>query len=71
MRRLLRLPPGETIRVPLLEQLHAQLGLALLDSKFLHPTTAESRTMDSAEQLPPEALCTHHFVPGFVETSRP
>lgn len=67
VRRVLRLPPRETIRAPMLEQLHAQLGLALLDSRFLHPTTAEHRTMDSAEQLPPEALCTHHFVSSWVE----
>ena len=51
----------------MLEQLQSQLGIQVLDSKLLHPTTAERRTLDSVEDLPPEALCTHHFVSSWVE----
>ena len=39
----------------MLEQLQSQLGIQVLDSKLLHPTTAERRTLDSVEDLPPEA----------------
>ena len=66
------LGPAATIRLPMLAQLRAQLGVVVLDARHLHPTTAERRIeARSAEELPPEALCTHHFVPGLVETSRP
>ena len=51
----------------MLQQLRTQLGVQLLDAKYLHPTTAERRTADSAEELPAEALCTHHFVSSWVE----
>ena len=72
VRRLLRLGPAATIRLPMLAQLRAQLGVVVLDARHLHPTTAERRIeARSAEELPPEALCTHHFVPGLVETSHP
>ena len=50
----------------MLQQLRTQLGVQLLDAKYLHPTT-ERRTADSAEELPAEALCTHHFVSSWVE----
>ena len=66
------LGPAATIRLPMLAQLRAQLGVVVLDARHLHPTTAERRIeARSAEELPPEALCTHHFVPGLVETSHP
>ena len=72
VRRLLRLPRAATIRLPMLEQLRARLGVVVLDARHLHPTTAERRVeARSAEELPPEALCTHHFVSSYVETSRP
>ena len=72
VRRLLRLPQAATIRLAMLEQLRARLGVVVLDARHLHPTTAERRVeARSAEELPPEALCTHHFVPSYVETSRP
>lgn len=67
VRRLLRLRYNDTIHSYMLQQLRRQLGITLLDSKLLHPTTAERRTLDSANELPPEALCTHHFVSSWVE----
>ena len=68
VRRLLRLPQNGTIRAPMLGALRRQLGVELLDSKLLHPTTAERRIeARSADELPPEALCTHHFVSSWVE----
>lgn len=67
IRRLLRLQHNDTIQRHMLRQLRRQLGITLLDSNMLHPTTAERRTLDSADELPPEALCTHHFVSSWVE----
>lgn len=67
VRRLLRLRYNDTIHSYMLDQLRRQLGITLLDSKLLHPTTAERRTLDAADELPPEALCTHHFVSSWVE----
>ena len=43
VRRLLRLPQAATIRLPMLEQLRARLGIVVLDARHLHPTTAERR----------------------------
>lgn len=43
-----------------------QLGMVVLDSKILHPVTAERRKEDSRSQLPDEAICTHHFVSSWV-----
>ena len=40
--------------------------MRVLDSKYLHPVTAERRKQDSVDQLPSEALCTHHFVSSWV-----
>ena len=44
----------------------AALGLTLLDARWLHPVTAERRTEDRPGDLPPEAVCTHHFVSSWV-----
>ena len=43
-------------------------ALMLIDE---HKETERRIEARSAEELPPEALCTHHFVPGLVETSHP
>jgi hypothetical protein len=53
----------------MLERLHGQLGIRVLDAKVLHPVTAERRKLDAIDQLPPEALCTHHFVSSWVAHS--
>ena len=66
LRRLLRLPPDGTISSSMLETLRSQLGIVILDSKWLHPVTAERRTADATDQLPKEAMCTHHFVSSWV-----
>ena len=66
VRRLLRLPDAATVTAPMLEQLQAALGLTLLDARWLHPVTAERRTEDRPGDLPPEAVCTHHFVSSWV-----
>ncbi|KAL1527193.1 hypothetical protein AB1Y20_015872 [Prymnesium parvum] len=66
VRRLLRLPPSTQITSSMLAHLREHLGVWVLDAKYLHPVTAERRKEDSRDQLPPEAVCTHHFVSSWV-----
>ena len=55
----------EAAERPLLHA-RAALGLRVLDARWLHPVTAERRTEDRPGDLPPEAVCTHHFVSSWV-----
>jgi len=67
LRRMLRLRAGEPISAPMLARLFESLGIVLLDAAFLHPVTAERRELARSEaDLPPSAVCTHHFVSSWV-----
>lgn len=67
LRRLLRLRRAESISGPMLARLRQALGIVVLDSALLHPVTAERRELARQEdELPPEAVCTHHFVSSWV-----